>query len=78
MVTDGMLMAASFGVSQEIKEQNESKLTQTNQNLIVAFLTQALALKENGHDCYDRYDIECLLMDNASDMVEFALDAIYK
>lgn len=78
MVTNDMIMAAMLGLNQEINEMEGSELTQTNKNLIVAFLTQAMAIKENGHDHYDRYDIECLLMDNASDMVELVLDAIYK
>lgn len=75
MVTDDMIMAAMLGLNQEINEMEWFELTQTNKNLIVAFLTQAVVLKEKGHD---RYDIECLLMDNASDMVELVLDAIYK
>ena len=75
MVTDDMIMAAAFGVNQEIKEAEEYATTQTNKNLVVAFLTQAMALKENGHD---RDDIEDLLMDNASNMVEFVLEALYK
>lgn len=75
MVTNDMIIAAVRGFNQEIEEWEGDELTQTSKNLIVAFLTQAMALKVNG---YDRYDIECLLMDNASDMVELALDAIYK
>ena len=75
MVTDDMIMAAAFGVNQEIKETDDCVTTQTNKNLIVAFLTQAMALKENG---YDRDTIKDLLMDNASNMVELALGTIYK
>lgn len=75
MITNDMIAAAILGLSQEIKEQNESEPTQTNKNLIVAFLTQALALKENG---YNRDEIENLLKDNASNMIEIALETLYK
>lgn len=75
MVTNDMLMAAMLGVNQEIKEMEGCVTTQTNQNLLVAFLTQAMALKEDG---LDRDSIENLLKDNAENMVEIALEALYK
>ena len=75
MVTNDMLMAAMLGVSQEIEQMDEGVTTQTNQNLLVAFLTQAMAIKVDG---YSRDQIESLLKDNAENMVEIALEALYK
>ena len=75
MVTNDMLMAAMLGVNQEIEQMDEGVTTQTNQNLLVAFLTQAMAIKVDG---YSRDQIESLLKDNAENMVEIALEALYK
>lgn len=75
MVTNDMIMAAMLGLNREILEWDGFALTQTNKNLIVAFLTQAMALKESG---YSRDDIQYLLMDNASNMIDIALEAIYE
>ena len=75
MVTNDMLMAAMLGINQEIKEMDGCETTQTNQNLLVAFLTQAMAIKVDG---YSRDQIESLLKDNAENMVEIALEALYK
>lgn len=75
MVTNDMIKVAKLGVNKEIEQMEDFATTKTNQNLLVAFLTQAMALKEYG---YDHDTIEDLLMDNASNMVEFALEAIYK
>ena len=75
MVTNDMLMAAMLGVNQEIEQMEGCETTQTNQNLLVAFLTQAMAIKVDG---YSRDQIESLLKDNAENMVEIALEALYK
>ena len=75
MVTNDMLMAAMLGVNQEIEQMEGCVTTQTNQNLLVAFLTQAMAIKVDG---YSRDQIESLLKDNAENMVEIALEALYK
>lgn len=75
MVTNDMLMAAMLGVNQEIEQMDDGETTQTNQNLLVAFLTQAMAIKVDG---YSRDQIESLLKDNAENMVEIALEALYK
>lgn len=75
MVTNDMLMAAMLGVNQEIEEMEVGATTQTNQNLLVAFLTQAMAIKVDG---YNRCQIESLLKDNAENMIEIALEALYK
>lgn len=75
MVTNDMLMAAMLGVNQEIEQMDDGETTQTNQNLLVAFLTQAMAIKADG---YSRDQIESLLKDNAENMIEIALEALYK
>ena len=75
MVTNDMLMAAMLGVNQEIEQMEGGETTQTNQNLLVAFLTQAMAIKVDGGS---RDQIESLLKDNAENMVEIALEALYK
>lgn len=74
MVTNDMLMAAKLGLNREILEWDGFALTKTNKDLIVAFLTQAMSLGEKG---YSRDDIQFLLMDNASNMIEIALEAVY-
>ena len=75
MVTNDMIMAAMLGVNQEIKEMDDCAATQTNKNLIVAFMTQAMAIKGDG---YNRDQIESLLKDNAENMVEIALEAVFE
>lgn len=75
MVTNDMLMAAMLGVNQEIEQMEGCVTTQTNQNLLVAFLIQAMAIKVDG---YSRDQIESLLKGNAENMVEIALEALYK
>lgn len=75
MVTNDMLMAAKLGVNKEIEQMEGCETTQTNKNLLVAFLTQAMAIKVYG---YNQDQIESLLKDNAENMVEIALEALYK
>lgn len=75
IVTDDMIMAAMLGLNREIKEWDGFEMTQTNKNFIVTLLTQAMSLREKGY-CGD--DIRFLLMDNASNMIELALEALYE
>ena len=75
MVTNKMIMAATLGLNQEIEQMEDCATTQTNKNLIVALLTQAMALKEKG---YNRDIIEDILIDNAWNMIDFALEAIFE
>lgn len=75
IITNDMIKNAKLGLNREILEWDGFALTKTNKDLIVAFMTQAMALGETG---YSRDDIQYLLMDNASNMIDIALEAIYE
>lgn len=75
IITNDMIKNAKLGLNREILEWDGFALTKTNKDLIVTFMTQAMALGEKG---YSRDDIQYLLMDNASNMIDIVLEAIYE